>query len=300
MDVRPVNERIMAKRLRVARRRVARERRFGRMNLVIGITIVGGIVLLCALQPVLPLPPPLEQNYDAVLQPPSVAHLFGTDNLGRDVLSRTLAGGRLDIPIASIVTVFSVVVGLTLGTLSGFFGGFTDAVVGRAVDIVVAFPFLVAIIAIIAIFGPGLVGIVVGIPLVGWAVYARLSRAELLVAREQEYMLATEVLGFSRRRTLFRHALPNIWRGSIAFCVIDFVLNVVAIASLSYLGLGVQPPTPEWGAVIAEGQPYILTAWWISILPGLLVVVFGVGASLIGDAVIDKSGSELVESGVSA
>ena len=157
----------------------------------------------------------------------------------------------------------------------------------------IAFPFLVVVIVIIAIAGPGLTGIIIGVPLVGWAVYARLARAEMLILRNQEFMLATDVLGFSRRRALFRHALPNVWRVSLGYGVIDFVLNLLLIASLSFLGLGVQPPTPEWGAIISDGQNQLFTAWWISILPGIFVALLGVGVSLIGDAIADFTGRDL-------
>ncbi|GAB3616423.1 ABC transporter permease [Okibacterium endophyticum] len=286
-------ERVALARLQKANRRAARERRWVRVTLACGVGIVGVIVLLCFAHPLLPLPSPIEQNYDALLQPPSFEHPMGTDDLGRDVLSRALAGGRIDLPVALLVTVLSSSIGLVLGALAGFFGGWVDAVITRAIDVVVAFPFLVAVIVIIAITGPGLTGVIIGVPIVGWAVYARLTRAEMLVVREQEFMQATQVLGFSRRRAMLRHALPNVGRGALAFSIVDVVLNVLLIASLSYLGLGVQPPTPEWGGIIADGQQYLLTAWWISILPGALVVVLGVGISLIGDAVADLMGRDL-------
>lgn len=286
-------ERIALQRLAKARRTAARERRFLRFSMYVGIVVTAVIVVLCIIQPWLPIPSPTKQNYSSVLLPPSWSHPMGTDDLGRDVLSRTLAGGRIDLPIALIVTIISVAVGLVLGTLAGFFGGWVDALVSRAIDVVVAFPFIVVVIVLVAITGPGLTGIIIGVPLVGWAVYARLTRAEMLVLRQQEFMLATDVLGFSRRRAIFRHAVPNVWRVCLAYSVIDFVLNLLLIASLSFLGLGVQPPTPEWGAIISDGQNQLFAAWWISILPGALVVILGVGVSLIGDAIADFTGRDL-------
>lgn len=264
-----------------------------RLSLGLGIAFLAVVVLLTVFQPLLPLPSPDAQNYNAVLQPPSSAHLFGTDNVGRDVFSRTLAGGRIDLPIALLVTSISVIVGVCLGALAGFVGGKVDALIMRLVDIAIAFPFIVLVIAVIAIFGPGMKGVIIGVPLVGWSAYARLTRSEMLVVREQEYMLAAEVLGLSRRRMLFRHALPNIWRPALAFSMIEVVLNLVLVASLSYLGLGAQPPTPEWGGIIAEGQQYILTAWWISTLPGIMIILVGLGFSLLGDAVADILGRDL-------
>lgn len=289
----PLVEQVVAQRLKKAKRTAAVERRLLKASLVVGVALTSVIIILCAVQPFLPIPSPIEQDYESVLQGPSLSHLMGTDDLGRDVFSRTLAAGRIDLPVALLVTLLSVVIGLGMGALAGFFGGRVDALISRTIDVVIAFPFIVVVIVIIAIAGPGLLGIIIGVPLVGWAVYARLTRAEMLVLRRQEFMLATEVLGFSRRRAMFRHAVPNVWRVCLAYAVIDLVLNLLVVASLSFLGLGVKPPTPEWGAIISGGQNYLFTAWWISILPGIFVVLLGVGVSLIGDAIADYTGRDL-------
>jgi peptide/nickel transport system permease protein len=159
-------------------------------------------------------------------------------------------------------------------------------------DVVLAFPFMVLVIAIISVVGPGLVGVFIGVPLVGWAFYARFTRAEMLAVREREFIQVTETLGYSRSRILLRHALPNVWRPSLVYCTVDMVLNIVLLASLSYLGLGVQPPTPELGSIISDGQIYLQTAWWISTLPGAVLVLIGVGLALIGDATAELSGAE--------
>jgi peptide/nickel transport system permease protein len=270
-----------------------REARWSRLSLGIGLAFIGLVMLLCAISPLLPLPAPNAQNYGAVLQAPSAAHLFGTDDVGRDVFSRTLAGGRIDLPLALGVTLLSVLIGMCAGALSGFIGGRVDAVIMRLADIAIAFPVLILVIAVVAIVGPGVEGILIGVPLVGWAIYARLTRAEMLVVREKEYMLSAEVLGLSRSRRLLNHALPNIWRPALAISMIDVVMNIVFVASLSYLGLGVQPPTAEWGGIIAEGQQYLLTAWWIATLPGILIVLVGVGFALAGDAAGDLLGRDL-------
>jgi peptide/nickel transport system permease protein len=280
-------------RMERVQRRVRRERRWLRLGLAAGIAIIGLIVALSAFYPLLGLAPPNAQNYNAVLEAPSWSHPFGTDDLGRDLLSRTLAGGRIDLPVAVLITLLSVVIGVALGALAGFVGGWVDVVVSRVADTVIAFPFIVLVIVVITIFGPGLKGVIIGVPMVGWAVYARLTRGEMLVIREQDYMRAAEVLGYSRRRALLRHALPNVWRPALAFSMVDVVLNILLVASLSYLGLGVQPPTAEWGGIIAEGQQYLLTDWWVSTLPGLVVVLVGVGFSLVGDAVADILGQDL-------
>jgi peptide/nickel transport system permease protein len=182
---------------------------------------------------------------------------------------------------------------VALGALAGFFGGWADAIVMRLADFVLAFPFLVLILAVVAIFGPGLKGLYVGVPLVGWALYARLTRAEMLVVREREYVQAARTLGYSTSRTLFRHALPNVWRPALVFSTADMVLAIWLLATLSYLGLGIQPPTAEWGGIIADGQGVLLNAWWVSTLPGLVVVLVGIGLSLIGDALAEITGQEV-------
>jgi peptide/nickel transport system permease protein len=233
---------------------------------------------------------PNEQNLLASFEHPSWQHLMGTDNLGRDIFSRVVYAGRVDFQIGLITTYVPLVTGMLLGALAGYFGGWIEAVVMGLVDIVIAFPFLVLVIAILAIIGPGLTGLYIAVLAVGWSMYARLTRGEMLVLREQQFMLAAESLGFSRRRIIVRHALPNLLRPNLVFSMADFVLNILLAASLSFLGLGVQPPTAEWGAMVADGQNYLLNAWWITTMPGIVIVVVGVGLSLIGDGLADRMG----------
>ena len=268
-------------------------RRWRRVTLSVGLTLLGVVLLACIARPLLGLPAPNEQDLTAALQSPSLSHPFGTDNLGRDVLSRTLAAGLLDLRVALTVTAISVAVGLALGAVAGFFGGRADAFVMRLADFVLAFPFLVLILAVVAVFGAGLKGLYVGVPLVGWALYARLTRAEMLVVREREYVLAARTLGYSTPRVLLRHAVPNVWRPALVFSTSDVVLAIWLLATLSYLGLGVQPPTAEWGGIIADGQGYLLNAWWISTLPGVVVVLVGIGFALVGDALAEILGQEV-------
>ena len=265
-------------------RRGNSDRRWALASLRAGIAIVVGVLLACLLQPVLGLPPPNQQNFNAVLVGPSPGHWFGTDSLGRDVLSRTLAGGRLDLRVAVTLTAISAGIGVSLGAVSGFFTGTVDSVIMRLADVALAFPIMVLVIALVAIGGPGLYGVYIGVPLVSWALYARLTRAEMLVVREKDFIFAARTLGFSRRRVLIRHALPNVWRAALVYIAADMVLNIAFLASLSFLGLGVQPPTPEWGAIIADGEGYLLSAWWITTLPGLVLVLAGIGLSLISDS----------------
>jgi peptide/nickel transport system permease protein len=271
-------------------RRARQERRWSRVTLGTGIAIVGVVALAAIFAPLIAPYNPNEQNLLASFEHPSWQHLMGTDNLGRDIFSRVVYAGRVDFQIGLITTYVPLVTGMLLGALAGYFGGWIEAVVMGLVDIVIAFPFLVLVIAILAIIGPGLTGLYIAVLAVGWSMYARLTRGEMLVLREQQFMLAAESLGFSRRRIIVRHALPNLLRPNLVFSMADFVLNILLAASLSFLGLGVQPPTAEWGAMVADGQNYLLNAWWITTMPGIVIVVVGVGLSLIGDGLADRMG----------
>jgi peptide/nickel transport system permease protein len=208
-------------------------------------------------------------------------------------LSRTLAAVRLDLLVAVSLTAIALLIGVPLGALAGFFGGIQDSVIMRLADVALAFPFLVLVIGIAALLGPGLSGVYLVVILISWALFARLTRAEMLVVKQREFILAARTLGFSNRRILVRHALTNVWRAPLVYSAADIVLNIAFLATLSFLGLGVQPPTPELGAIIADGQGHLLTAWWITTLPGLLLVVLGVGLSLVGDATAELLGGDI-------
>jgi peptide/nickel transport system permease protein len=274
------------------RRRAGAHRRWTTITIGVGAVIIGSVVLVSLAAPLLGIPHPDRQDLLATLRPPSLAHPFGTDPLGRDVFARVVYAARLDLAVAVATTYAPLAIGLLVGAASGYFGGWVDRFVMRVVDIVIAFPFLVFLIAIVAVFGVGLTGVYVGLIAFGWANYARLTRAEMLVLREQQYVLAARTLGLSHARVILRHAVPNLLRPNLVYSMAGIVLNIMVLASLSYLGLGVQPPQPEWGAIIADGQTYLLTAWWITTLPGLVVVLVGVGFSLIGDGLADRLGLE--------
>jgi peptide/nickel transport system permease protein len=165
----------------------------------------------------------------------------------------------------------------------------------RLVDIAIAFPFMVLIIVILAILGPGIVNMYIAVFSVGWSMYARLARADMLVIREQEYILAAKALGYGPLRIIFRHALPNLIGSSLVFSMADFVLNILLAATLSFFGMGVQPPAPEWGAIVSDGRDWLLQAWWISTLPGIAIIITGLGLSLIGDGLSRIIGQRDVE-----
>jgi peptide/nickel transport system permease protein len=259
----------------------------------VALAVLALVLLASLLQPLLGLPAPNQQDLGNALQAPSVAHPFGTDDLGRDVFSRTLSAAKLDLAAAISVTLLSMILGTALGAVAGFFGRAADGTVMRLADVVLAFPFLVLVLGVAAVLGPGLSAFFVGVTIVGWAVYARLTRAEMLVVREKEYIQAAKTLGFSRSRTVVRHAAPNVWRPAFVYSTADVVMNITLLATLSYLGVGVRPPTPEWGGIIADGQQYLLEAWWISTLPGLALVLVGICFALIGDALADLLGEEV-------
>jgi peptide/nickel transport system permease protein len=264
---------------------VAEARRRGRIirDLPLEAKIGAGILVVLFLAGLLaPLIAPYGQNQldlANIFSSPSGGHLFGTDGTGRDVFSRTLYALRLDLGVVLVVTYPSLVVGVLVGAVAGYFGGVVDAII--------AIPFLILVIAVIAIVGPGIKGVLIGVPIVSWALYARLARSEMLVLREQPFMLATRALGYSTRRTIIRHALPNLLRSSLIYSTLDMVVNLLLLASLAYLGLGAQPPNAELGSIIADGQSTLLSAWWVATLPGLVVVLFGIGAGLLGDGLSD-------------
>lgn len=254
--------------------------------------VLGSIILLAFL--VVGLVPgffapydPIEFNYDTLRSPPSAEHLFGTDNYGRDVLSRVIWGTRVDLQIALGATVIPIVLGTIVGAVVGYVGGWAEFAFGRIVDIVVAFPFLVLVIAIIAVLGPGLFNMYIAVSVVGWVAYARLMRSEVLIQKEMDYAAAGRGMGYGAPRIIFRHLLPNAITPVVIYWMTDMALVILLGSSLGYLGLGAQPPTPEWGVLIANGKNFMATAWWISTFPGIAIIVVGVGFSLVGDGIAD-------------
>lgn len=255
-----------------------------RTMLAVGASILLFFILVALAAPLIAPYDPILQDGNARLQLPSLLHPLGTDNFGRDILSRIIWGARIDLQIAVIGVTFPFLIGTVVGTVAGFFGGIVDTVFMRIVDIILAFPFLVLMLSIITILGPGLGSFYIAMALVGWVSYARLIRAQILVLKNSDYAVAAVSLGFGRMRIMFRHLLPNAIAGSIVFSMSDAVLVLLSGAAVSYLGLGVQPPVAEWGVMVAEGQSFITTAWWITLFPGLSIVFLAFGFSIFGDA----------------
>jgi peptide/nickel transport system permease protein len=271
-------------------RRAKQRAGFGRRHATL---IVGASILLFAI--VATLAAPLLTNYNpdsidplAPLVPPfSAGHLLGTDQFGRDVLTRILYGGRIDLLIAFGATGVTLVAGTAIGLVSGYWGGWIDSVIMRIVDLFFAFPFLVLVIAIVAMLGPSVLNMFIAIWITSWITYARITRGHSLGLRNREYVLAAKALGYRHRRVMLRHILPNVVSFVIIFAMVDAVGNVLLGAALGFLGLGAKPPSPEWGVMISDGQSYIFTAWWLSTLPGIAIILVGVGFSLLGDGLAD-------------
>ena len=264
-----------------------RTRWYRSRSFVAGIVILGVIIGMCTLAPLLTPFSPTQQDLTHVLQPPSAQHLLGTDQLGIDVWSQLLYGGRTDLRIAFLAVILPFIIGTTLGCLAGYYGRAVDVGVMRMVDIVVAFPFYVLVIALVFAIGPGEKGIYIAITIVGWVSYARIVRGEILVAKQQDYVLAARSAGFGAPRIIVRHLLPNVITQAIVFATADVVLDILAIVTLGYLGLGVPPPIPDWGRMIFNGQQFLTTQWQLATFPGLAVVVTGIGLALLGDGLSD-------------
>jgi peptide/nickel transport system permease protein len=251
----------------------------------LGLVIVLGL-LACALVPGSIAPyGPLRFDYHALLKPPSLAHPFGTDNFGRDILSRVIWATRIDLEIAVFSTLFPVVFGTLVGALVGYFRGPAETILLRLVDLLLTLPFLVLVIAIVAVLGPGLGNMYIAVSIVGWVFYARLMRAEIQAQMQRDYPSAARALGYTWTRILFLHLMPNAITPIVVYLMTDMALCILLGSSLGYLGLGAQPPTAEWGVLIADGKNFMSTAWWISVFPGIAIVLAGLGFSLLGGSV---------------
>lgn len=260
-------------------------------TLTIGLAILASWLLIALLCPWIAPYDPIAHDSAAPLLPPNAAHLFGSDNFGRDVLSRVMWGARVDLQICIIGVAVPFFLGTFIGAVSGYFGGTVDTLLMRLIDIVLAFPFLVLMLAIITILGPGLGSFYIAMALVGWVSYARLVRAQVLSLKHRDFVLAARSLGYSHGRILFLHLLPNALASSVVFAMSDCVLVLLSGAAVSYLGLGVQPPIAEWGVMVAEGQGFITTAWWITTFPGAAIVVLAMGFSFLADGLGDRLGA---------
>jgi peptide/nickel transport system permease protein len=255
--------------------------------LMAGIVILVILVGMALAAPLITSYNPNAQNLTDSLLGPGGKHLLGTDQLGRDTFTRLLYGLRLDLRIAFIAVLLPFVLGTVLGMLAGYFGGWVDTTIMRLVDIVLAFPFYVLIIALVFVLGPGERSIYIAITAVGWVSYARIIRGEILVAKRQDYVTAARSGGLSNLRIMSRHLLPNVITQAFIYAMSDIVQDILAIVTLGYFGLGIPPPTADLGSMINDGQNFLSTHWQLTTIPGLVVVAVGLGLSLVGDGLAD-------------
>ncbi len=252
---------------------------------LIGFVVLALWLLVAVLAPLLQTHDPLVQDNTPFL-PPSGAHWFGTDELGRDVYSRVLAGARLSIPMAVLLVTLSLVIGTVVGATAGYLGGKIETLIMRVTDLFFAFPAIILAMALVAALGPDLRNAVLAIVVVSWPSYARVSRGLVLSARNADYVLAARLLGLSGRRALIREVGPNVAGPILVLGALDLGTAVLLLSGLSFLGLGTRPPTAEWGAMVAEGAAYF-DKWWIGVFPGLAILTVVLAFNFLGDTVRD-------------
>lgn len=254
---------------------------------VAGLVIVAVLLLIAALAPVIATHDPIAQNLDQRLRAPSAAHWLGTDSLGRDIYSRIIHGARVTLVIVMLVVVTVGPIGLLIGATAGYIGGHVDRALMRVTDVFLAFPRLVLALALVAALGPGLVNAVIAIALTAWPPYARVARAETLVIRNADYIAATRLLGASPWRIVFKHIVPMCMPSLIVRTTLDMAGIILTAAGLGFLGLGAQPPMPEWGAMISAGREQIFDQWWVATFPGIAICIVALGFNLLGDGLRD-------------
>lgn len=273
-------------RRRLRRNRMVRYLILDPLNLF-GVLIVLLLIFLTIFGPFITPYSPTVPDYANMLSGPTSAHLFGTDFIGDDILSRILAGARLSVGTAASVLAVAVVVGLALGAVSGFAGGLVDEIIMRITDMFLAFPILILALTISATLGPGLTSVIIALAVGYWPVYARLLRGQVLSLRERDYVEAARSLGVSNIGIMWRHILPNALGPIIVEISLDMGGAILYTSSLSFIGMGAQPPSPEWGAMIVAGRDYLRTAWWTCTFPGVALTLAVLGFNLVGDGLRD-------------
>lgn len=256
--------------------------------LAVGAGILFLLVLSALFAPLIAPHHPLQQNLSEDLIAHSADHPLGTDKLGRDILSRILHGGRISLLVGVATVSLSLTIGLLVGSLSGFFGGWIDQLLMRLVDILVAFPGILLAIAFTAVLGPGLEHVVIALCLIGWTSYARLVRGEILALRERDFIQAARALGGHPNRIIWRHLLPNLLPPLVIQATVGLAAAIVAEGSLSFLGLGVTPPTPSWGSMLNDGRQFLLVAPHLTTYPGIAIMLTVLALNLVGDALQER------------
>jgi len=263
-------------------------RRFRRNKLaVFGALIILSLALVAIIAPLIAPFNPNQQDILHRLEPPSVKHPLGTDDLGRDLLSRIIYGTRVSLLVGFVAVGIAIIIGSLLGLLSGYFGGWLDALIMRFVDIMLCFPTFFLILMVIAFLEPNIWNIMAVIGLTSWPGLTRLVRGECLSIREREFVQAAKALGLSNRRVMFVHLLPNIMAPILVTATLGIGGAILTESALSFLGLGVQPPTPSWGNILTAGKDYITMAWWLSLYPGLAILITVLAYNLLGEGLRD-------------
>lgn len=259
----------------------------GNPTAMAGLLVILLIIAVAALAPILATHSPFEQNLTNRLQPPSAAHWLGTDEFGRDVYSRLVWGSRVALRIIVLVTIITGPLGLLIGAVAGYAGGWIDAALMRVTDIFLAFPRLILALALTSALGPNIDNAILAIGLTGWPPLARLARAETLTIRSSDFIAAARVLGASPTRIVFGHVMPLCMPSLIVRLTLDMAGVILIAAGLGFLGLGAQPPQPEWGAMIAAGRKFVFDQWWIAAIPGVAICILSLGFNLFGDGLRD-------------
>lgn len=254
---------------------------------MIGLGILALLILATTFAPVLAPYDPIKQDLMKALQEPGAEHLLGTDQFGRDILSRLLYGGRISLRIGLVSVGIAGSIGVTLGLISGYFGGWIDMLVSRVLDLMLAFPGILLALVIVSVIGPSLFNVMVAVGISSVPAYARLVRGTVLAAREAVYVEAARATGATDRMIMLRHILPNVLAPVIVLATLGIAGAILSGAALSFLGLGAQPPTPEWGAVLSDGRNYLRLAWWISTFPGVAIMITVLSINLLGDGLRD-------------
>ena len=261
---------------------------------VLGMALVLLMVLTAVIGPLLPLPDPVRGDLRARMSPPTLsatglgAHPLGTDQLGRDILSRIVTGSRVTLGVAISAVLLGGVVGVLLGLVAGYFGGWPDRLMMRLVDIQLAIPLMLLALMVVAALGPSLRNLIIVLALTSWVRYARIVRGSVLAIREREFVQSARAIGAGAGRILLVHILPNVLTPALVVATLELSRVIVLEAGLSFLGLGVQPPAPDWGRMLAEGRTYISSGWWIITLPGVALMLCVLGVNLTGDWLRDK------------
>lgn len=255
--------------------------------LVFGGVLVGFFVITALFAPIIATSDPAAINMKSVFLPPSSEHFFGTDELGRDVFSRVVYGARVSIFIGIVAVGISVVIGTILGLVAGFYGKWTDSLIMRFTDVMLCFPAFFLILAVIAFLNPSLTNVMVVIGLTGWMGVARLVRAETMSVKNREYIVAARLAGLANGKILFKHILPNVVSPVFVTATLGIAGAILVESSLSFLGLGVQPPTPSWGNILTSGKDNIMFAWWLSFFPGIAILLTALGYNMLGEGLRD-------------